>query len=920
MKFLFHYGVSIIVFITLSGCVQTRGFFAYYTKIDSGEKWERYSRTGKYTDVVVQLPQGQFVFHRSSSYLPYWQTKKGKWFVPEIIPRRGDGPPKRPDKNNLYSFVRIIESNSDNIIVHWRYFPDFSLGHHSLPVGGNVGFDGVVHEYFKIESNGSVTRVIRKGMPKLDDWNDPKNRTIQELILTSNGLTQVSQTSATLSNLPGKAVEGASVKQHVGESPALWWKFDEGLVSRDWENKDLTQESIGGFFSPIEGHKSVWKEGVSGTALGFDGYYSSVILPQTEVPDISGGFTLEAWIAPGAYSISSWTAITHQSVWEPVIEDPFFFDGRNWGAIQLDEKLTSGYFLGIDETGHIGFITKTGDQVNKLVSSRTANLYQWTHTTVTFGNGIMRIYINGSIDDSMKVSGELVPAMTDFYIGNNYDGIGYVSQHVVRPFSTFPDHLGFDGLIDEVKVYEKELFSFQILESFSAIKPSAFKAHMEPRILPGETGKAEKFGAYYTKLAYHDLWDNMWREAEHPDIVVKFDKMPTSVIFWRGNRNPGWVTENNKWICDQSSELTDWHWGKESDGCQSCCEHMSDYQARHSHVRLIENSDARVVVHWRYASVDVLYKHPNTCKNREDWGVWTDEYMTIYPDGVGVRKVDSHNARDYYSGRPLKVGFHDTQFLSQPGTKPEDNINLQALTIISPEGEIETLDWTEEHPSGRYRAEIIWINFKSDYKVFEIFPHGSTINVWAGDEKTSYSKFSAWNHYPVTQAPCDGRFAIAPDRVVHSALGAADNLVQTGSVLLYGFTNDKATSLRSLEKSWNNPPAIRKSKGCRNPIYDKSQRSYVLKATKKNLSFNLNGSVGSPIKNPCFLLKDWGSRTSQVELKINGEAQHMGPNFRQGTIMDTDGTPTKVIWIYFESNNPASFEIRAVEKELDDNV
>ena len=78
-------------------------------------------------------------------------------------------------------------------------------------------------------------------------------------------------------------------------------------------------------------------------------------------------------------------------------------------------------------------------------------------------------------------------------------------------------------------------------------KPTEVKADLQPRKLPGEVGKIDKFGAYYTNLKYHDLWDNMWREPEHPDVVVKFDLMPTSVVFWRGNRSPGWVTETNKW-------------------------------------------------------------------------------------------------------------------------------------------------------------------------------------------------------------------------------------------------------------------------------------------------------------------------------------------------------------------------------------
>ena len=163
-------------------------FFAYYTKIDSGEPWEKYSKTAKHADLVVQLKSGRVVFHRSSSYLPYWETENGKWYFDEIIPRSGDGPEKRPDKNNIYSFVRLIESNQDSIVVHWRYFPDFKLGSHNKPIGGNVQFDGVVHEYFTFYPNGKVRRIIREGTREYDDWIDPKNRSVQNISLSSEGI------------------------------------------------------------------------------------------------------------------------------------------------------------------------------------------------------------------------------------------------------------------------------------------------------------------------------------------------------------------------------------------------------------------------------------------------------------------------------------------------------------------------------------------------------------------------------------------------------------------------------------------------------------------------------------------------------------------------------------------------------------
>ncbi|MHC4912998.1 MAG: hypothetical protein ACYTE5_08345, partial [Planctomycetota bacterium] len=247
-------------------------------------------------------------------------------------------------------------------------------------------------------------------------------------------------------------------------------------------------------------------------------------------------------------------------------------------------------------------------------------------------------------------------------------------------------------------------------------------------------------------------------------------------------------------------------------------------------------------------------------------------------------------------------------FLSPPGTKPEDNVYPQSLTIISPDGKVNELDWTDEQPDGRYKAEIAWVNFRSDYKVFEVFPYGAIMNVWASGEKTSYSKYSAWNHYPVTQAPCDGRFCVSSDRLAHSALGAVDNIVDTGGVLIYGFTNKKADSLIPLAKSWNNAPAISNTTGCDSKGYDKSQRAYLLTATSPKMSLTIDASKDNPIVNLCLVIKNWQTK-SDAAIKIDGERRESCPAFRQGNIRDTDGTLTKIIWLTIESTSPLKLAI-----------
>jgi hypothetical protein len=106
---------------------------------------------------------------------------------------------------------------------------------------------------------------------------------------------------------------------------------------------------------------------------------------------------------------------------------------------------------------------------------------------------------------------------------------------------------------------------------------------------------------------------------------------------------------------------------------------------------------------------------------------------------------------------------------------------------------------------------------------------------------------------------------------------------------IYGLTDLPAAELTMLNRSWNFPPAIADLNGGRSDGFDPRQKAYLLTRESKRLFFVLKGSKENPIYNPCFVIRGWGS-SSSAHLKIDGQAQVRGPNFRQGTIRDTDGT------------------------------
>ncbi|MBN2209852.1 MAG: hypothetical protein JW709_00510, partial [Sedimentisphaerales bacterium] len=220
-------GVLLFSLAGLSPLARADDFYAYYTKVNSGEPFEQYSRTGEYADIIVAFDgmAGKLVFWRGSSYLPYWETPSGTWYLEEIIPRSGDGDGIRPDKVNTYSHVCILENTPTKVLIRWRYLPQFSG---TNPHTG-VAREKFVEEYFEVESSGAVRRVIRNAADRVTDWRDPYNCTVQKLMLTTTGVTEVEKTTPKAS-LTTHVAAGSPVKtSSLGVTPVYCWHLDEGV-------------------------------------------------------------------------------------------------------------------------------------------------------------------------------------------------------------------------------------------------------------------------------------------------------------------------------------------------------------------------------------------------------------------------------------------------------------------------------------------------------------------------------------------------------------------------------------------------------------------------------------------------------------------------------------------------------------------
>ncbi len=443
-----------------------------------------------------------------------------------------------------------------------------------------------------------------------------------------------------------------------------------------------------------------------------------------------------------------------------------------------------------------------------------------------------------------------------------------------------------------------------------------------PLRLPSGPDSKGRFGAYYASLKYDLDWDKHWRIGDKADVVVNFDQAGYKFVFWRGTSYiPCWVTGTGVWYTNEFVERRGFH----SPNTEGCVEPMSDKQCRYSHVRIIENTDARVVVHWRYAPVDVMYEHPFT-DPATGWSDWVDEVYTIYPSGMGVREITIQTNRP-----DLWTEFQEAIVINQPGTLPEDNIEAGAVSLANMEGESKTYYWTRqggpEFEEGPTHASILKINLKADHSPFALVSppteEGNLITSYLGHAPTSI--FNFWDHWPVSQDASDGRTATSAERPSHSSLGhiglpgmadmewtpyKAEGTKRT-KLMLHGMTDQAVEDLVPLAKSWLHAPELKiDGRGYSNEGYDPTQAAYVVKRIEADqpapLTFEIQASEDSPLINPAIVIKNWGSR--ELKLSIDDKPVERIDDFRYGFVNSMEGTDL-VVWIKGESTEAVSFSL-----------
>jgi Concanavalin A-like lectin/glucanases superfamily len=620
--------------------------------------------------------------------------------------------------------------------------------------------------------------------------------------------------------------------------------------------------------------------GVKGQALQLDGIAAHVVVPAADAPRLAGSFTVEGWVALGAY---------------PFNDAPL---------LQQQDGDSAGFFLGVGDRGQVRFDVVAGGKRLSLTSPIRLALRQWAHLVGVFEEGKgAALYVNGEPAGFTASTEPFVPApSSDLWIGRNaYEmeqsaGVGSNRQQRTR--------ILLDGVLDELRIAPGARSGAEIAADRARQKPASpppLEARSLPRLPPG-TGS---FGAFYTRLRYYKGWDETWRVGDDADVVVRFDQAPYWLAFWRGTSYiPHWVTENGIWYDNEFMETF-------PPGMIGSAEPMSDKQCRFSQVRILESSDARTVVHWRYASVGVGYV-PAYPDPLTDWADWTDEIHTIYPDGVGVRKIVVHTSQP-----EARREWHEGIVVMGPGMTPNDALEKSGLVLANSRGESVDVSWEKETPPSvppqPPRSGIQRINTRSRFRPFAIArsQDDPSFDVYSGEVRRDVSIYPWWNHWPTAFEPSNGRYALAADRASHSSLTHMrwNEISKTRDTLtkvhLEGLSDGGVPELASLARSWESPARLSlETAGFSGGDYDPGERAWILEraaGVQGPVAFTLGASPESPIENVALVVKGWGE--GDASLSSSGRNVPPGPAFRVGHRRRLEATDL-VVFVTVRATSP----------------
>ncbi|MBD3180679.1 hypothetical protein GF312_00200 [Candidatus Poribacteria bacterium] len=211
--------------------------------------------------------------------------------------------------------------------------------------------------------------------------------------------------------------------QVVTDGLVSYWSFDEssidGATAKDvWGNNNGT----------IVGDPGI-VEGMVGEALDFDGVDDYVDCGNDDSLNITEAITIEFWIFPRE-------------------------NAENRHVISRGEWAAGGYWIQHSDPGNVGglYFYMDGVYQNFIVPAGSSELNIWHHFLLTYDGSMVKSYKNGEFLNEANAEGTITEKDINFMISRYAGG----------------DLHHIDGIIDEVRVYNKALNEDEVMQNFAS--------------------------------------------------------------------------------------------------------------------------------------------------------------------------------------------------------------------------------------------------------------------------------------------------------------------------------------------------------------------------------------------------------------------------------------------------------------------
>ena len=303
-----------------------------------------------------------------------------------------------------------------------------------------IDMDGyyVMADINRIDVNPTNTSAYSNGSTTIDsnDW----------LVITTGG-DKLNNSSGTLTLYNSNGVEMDSytydgADHNINNNPGLtnnlvvYLPFDGDLEDKSGNSNDGTN------------HGTVFSSGKINQAINLDGIDDYIEVADSSSLDITDAITLEAWVYAESWDNDPWSNLDKNA------ENNILTKGgesSGLGVWSLHHKTTSKGFrfeLVDDETPYPLFENTPSIALN-----------QWYHIASTYDGSEMKLYINGALSN----------------FTNEYTGLIKTNDEslIIGKKLWWKDiYSCWDGMIDEVKIYNRALDADEILEHYNDIGPS----------------------------------------------------------------------------------------------------------------------------------------------------------------------------------------------------------------------------------------------------------------------------------------------------------------------------------------------------------------------------------------------------------------------------------------------------------------